>query len=86
MGSLPMSEERRRLLDAHLPTWSARLRLECVLVELQSRAVLNDQIIDIINSEKTSSMRRYQFIRQLQMRGNDAFDIFYNALINTNQR
>uniref|UniRef100_A0A915CFV6 Uncharacterized protein n=1 Tax=Parascaris univalens TaxID=6257 RepID=A0A915CFV6_PARUN len=86
MDDAPMSDERRRILDSHLTTWTGNLRLERLLIELRADAIFNDHVIDVINGEKTLSMRRYQFIRQLQMRGNNAFESFYYALIKTNQR
>uniref|UniRef100_A0A915PLH8 Uncharacterized protein n=1 Tax=Setaria digitata TaxID=48799 RepID=A0A915PLH8_9BILA len=81
-----MTAERRRLLDKHLDTWTRNLQLDDVIVFLLANSVFNDHIVDVIKSESTATMQRYQFIRQLKMRGNTAFDLFYQSLINTNQR
>lgn len=40
----------------------------------------------IFKSEKTKAMQCYQFIRQLQMRGNDAYTAFYETLLRSRQR
>lgn len=86
MEEAAMTDERRQLLDSKLELWSERLELEDILIFLQAQNVFNEHVVDVIQSEKTKAMRRYQFIRQLKMRGNSAFVQFYRALLSTNQR
>nr|CRZ24914.1 BMA-CED-3 [Brugia malayi] len=86
MEDTVMTSERRRLLDKHLDTWTQSLQLDDVMVFLLSNSVFNEHIVDIIKSESTVAMQRYQFIRQLKMRGNTAFSLFYQSLLKTNQR
>ncbi|CAG9540609.1 unnamed protein product [Cercopithifilaria johnstoni] len=86
MEDTSMTAERRRLLDKHLDTWTRSLQLDDVMVFLLANSVFNEHIVDIIKSESTPTMQRYQFIRQLKMRGNTAFSLFYQSLLKTNQR
>uniref|UniRef100_A0A0R3S1P8 Caspase-2 n=1 Tax=Elaeophora elaphi TaxID=1147741 RepID=A0A0R3S1P8_9BILA len=81
-----MTAERRRLLDKHLDKWTRSLQLDDVMVFLLANSVFNEHIVDIIKSESTVTMQRYQFIRQLKMRGNTAFSLFYQSLLETNQK
>ncbi|VDM93846.1 unnamed protein product [Onchocerca ochengi] len=86
MEDTAMTIERRRLLDKHLDTWTRYLQLDEVIVFLLANSIFNEHIVDIIKSESTAAMQRYQFIRQLKMRGNAAFSLFYQSLLKTNQR
>ncbi|KAL3994857.1 Caspase domain family protein [Acanthocheilonema viteae] len=85
MEDTAMTAERRRLLDKHLDIWTRSLQLDDVMVFLLANSVFNEHIVDIIKSESTATMQRYQFIRQLKMRGNTAFFLFYQSLLKTNQ-
>ncbi|EFO24820.1 hypothetical protein LOAG_03664 [Loa loa] len=85
MEDTVMTTERRRLLDKHLDTWTRSLQLDDVMVFLLANSVFNEHIVDIIKSESTAAMQRYQFIRQLKMRGDAAFSLFYQSLLKTNQ-
>uniref|UniRef100_A0A8R1XKX5 Caspase n=1 Tax=Onchocerca volvulus TaxID=6282 RepID=A0A8R1XKX5_ONCVO len=86
MEDTAMTIERRRLLDKHLDTWTRYLQLDEVIVFLLANSIFNEHIVDIIKSESTAAMQRYQFIRQLKMHGNTAFSLFYQSLLKTNQR
>ncbi|MCP9262147.1 Cell death protein 3 [Dirofilaria immitis] len=85
MENTAMTAERRRLLDKHLDAWTRCLQLDDVIRFLLANSIFNEHIVDIIKSEATAAMQRYQFIRQLKMRGNAAFCLFYQSLLKTNQ-
>lgn len=81
-----MSVERRRLLDKNMEIWTQSLELDDIIFPLYARNVLNENVIDIIKNEPTVALQRYQFIKQLKMRGNTAFCHFYHSLLSTNQK
>ncbi|VDN05970.1 unnamed protein product [Thelazia callipaeda] len=85
MEDTGMTMERRRILDMHLNVWTRSLELDVVVIYLHAHGVFNDQIIDAIKAESTIAMKRYQCIRQLKMRGNNAFFVFYKALLKSKQ-
>ncbi|CAD6191887.1 unnamed protein product [Caenorhabditis auriculariae] len=82
---MSMRDERRRLLDVNLLTLTAELEVDDVLLHLRARRVFTEDIADRIQSQRTARDRRIQLVRLLKTRGDSAFEVFYEALVLTEQ-
>ncbi|CEF71026.1 Caspase-2 [Strongyloides ratti] len=80
-----MTIQRRNVLTTNLIEFTKYLNIESVIPILKNNNILNSNDIEILLKEFGRKEQCSQLIRILKTRGNIAFDIFYESLLETHQ-
>uniref|UniRef100_A0A0N5BY97 Caspase-2 n=1 Tax=Strongyloides papillosus TaxID=174720 RepID=A0A0N5BY97_STREA len=83
--SSSMTIQRRNVLTTNLMEFVNTLNVESVVPILKENKIINNNDIEVLFKEYGRTEQCNQLIRILKTRGNKAFDVFYESLIETHQ-